>query len=284
MRRKLKKYQSRHCGTNNLKNGKLLIHSRGMNRALRKQHMRRFSLRGALRGGGYGMGAPIVPINASDDWSFSIKAPINQSFNDCAIPDRSGQIHNQANHALAQAAWPLTGGKRRRTGRKHHGGNGCMRRRRTMRGGGNGFGINPAISVGGSGPNVGALVVPVPCDARAGSPNPLNPITGMSPDPRAPTDLYSLTPNQTGGAYSSGNGYSDDCYKAPGSSLPVYPTETAGFTFRPSTEVGGTLPDGVTAYMNVTPYAARMGGARRKSRRHRRKQRKSTHRRRRTHH
>lgn len=266
-----------------MKNGKLLIHSRSMNRALKKQHMRRF----ALRGGGYGMGAPLVPVNASDDWTFSIKTPINQAFNDCAIPDRSGQIHNQVNPALAQAAWPLSGGKRRRTlrkkrtSRKQRGGCGCMvQRRRTMRGGGNGFGINPAISVGGSGPNVGALVASVPCDVRAGSPNPLNPSTGMNPDPRAPSDLYSLTANQTGGAYSSGNGYSDDCYKAPGSSLPVYPAETAGFTFRPSTEVGGTLPDGVTAYMNVTPYAARMGGARRKSRRQQKK-RKSTHRRRR---
>ena len=208
------------------------------------------------------MGAPLVPINSANDWSFSIKEPVNQAFSDCAIPDRTGQIHNTANPALAQAAWPLTGGRRRRTMRKRGG----ARRGRTMRGGGNGFSVNPSVSVGGNGPNVGALIASVPCDARAGSPNPLNPV-GANPDPRAPSDLYSLTANQSGGSYSSGNGYSDACYKAPGSSLPVYEAQTAGFTFRPSTETGATLPDGVTAYMNVTPYAARMGGARRKSRR-----------------
>jgi hypothetical protein len=262
-------------GTNNLKNGKYLTQSRSMNRALRKQHMRRFALRGALSGalsgGGYGMGASLVPFQSSDDAAFSVKVPINQSFNDCAIPDRSGQIQNTANPALAQAAWPLRGGRRhkthRRAARKDH-----RRRGRTMRGGAtNGYGINPAISVGGSGPNVGALVSPVPCDPRAGAP-----AGSMNPDPRAPADVYSLTPNQGGGAYSSGNAYAEECYKAPGSSLPVYPAETAGFTFRPSTEVGGTLPDGVTAYMNVTPYAARMGGARRRrSIRNKKKGRKS---------
>jgi hypothetical protein len=230
-----------------------------MNRALRKQHMRRFAMR--AHGGGYGMGAPLVPFQASNDAAFSIKVPINQNFNDCAIPDRTGQIHNNAQPALAQAGWPLTGGRRTRRNKKLRGGCGCMvqRRRRSMRGGGNGFGINPAISVGGTGPNVGALVASVPCDVRAGSLNPYNPPAG-NPDPKAPVDLYSLTANQAGGA-------------APGSSLPVYEAETAGFTFRPSTEVGGTLPDGITAYMDVKPYAARMGGARR--RRNSRKQHKN---------
>jgi hypothetical protein len=194
------------------------------------------------------MGAPLVSFNATDDSAFAVKVPVNQAWNDCAIPERTGQIMNTANPALAQAAWPLAGG-RRRTARKQRGRRAAAsHRRRTMRGGAffNGYGLNPAVSVGGEGPNVGALVAPVPCDARAGT-------------------------FQRGGSYGTGNAYAADCYKAPGSSLPVYPAETAGFTFRPSTEVGGTLPDGVTAYMNVTPYAARMGGSRRRRTQRRRK-------------
>jgi hypothetical protein len=80
--------------------------------------------------------------------------------------------------------------------------------------------------------------------------------------------VYSLTPNQTGGSYALGNGYSDDCYKAPGSSLPVYPAETAGFRFQPSTASGAYMPDGVTAFNEVVPQAARLGGSR-KSRKNR---------------
>ena len=91
------------------------------------------------------------------------------------------------------------------------------------------------------------------------------------PDPRAPTDVYSLTPNQqapsvqAGGAYSTGNGFSEACYTAPGSMLPKYEAETAGFHFRPSTEFGSTLPDGVTAYNDVVPVAARLGGGKKRN-------------------
>ena len=262
-----------------------------MNRALRTQHKRRCAFR--KHGGGYGMGAPLVPFQAADDLSFSVKVPINAGFSDCAIPDRPGQLHNEANPALAQAAWPLKGGAcgcsvprafgGSRRSRKQRGGCGCMfkrsggaRRTYRMRGGfGNGFGINPAISVGGNGPNTGALVQSVPCDARAGSPNPLN-SAFVNPDPRAPADLYSLTPNtMKGGSYGTGNAYAAECYKAPGSSLPVYNAETAGFRFSPSTEAGGALPDGVTPFNTVVPYAARMGGGKRSSYRKRRSTRKS---------
>ena len=237
------------------------------------------------------MGAPLVPFAASDDLSFSVKMPVNQAFSDCAIPDRTGQLHNEANPALAQAQWPLKGGacgcsvprafggsrlrRKQRSSRKQRGGCGCMMTRRAQRGGfGNGFSTNPAISVGGEGPNAAPVIQSVPCDARAGSPNPYNPVNA-NPDPRAPADLYSLTPNtMKGGSYGTGNAYAAECYKAPGSSMPVYNAETAGFRFTPSTEAGGALPDGVTPFNTVVPYAARLGGAR-KTRRSRRASRKS---------
>jgi hypothetical protein len=177
----------------------------------------------------------------------------------------------------------LFGGSRR-SSRRQRGGAGCG----LMRGGGTyGYAIDPSVSVGGSGPNVAPLHTGVPCDGRAGYPNPLNP-PSSNPDPRAPTDLYSFTTNQTtptvqagGGladnagpamvgsqppstSYGHGNAYGPECYKAPGSELPVYNADVAGFHFRPSTEIGGTLPDGVTAYNDVVPNAARVGGGRRR--------------------
>ena len=185
----------------------------------------------------------------------------------------------------------LFGGSRRSTrgGRRRMAGGGCpcagsrpmggggRRRTRRMRGGAfYGFAIDPSQSIGGSGPNVDAVRSAIPCDPRAGSMNPLNP-PPSPPDPRAGGFGYSATPNTTlpslqagGGSYSMGNGYSDDCYKAPGSMLPKYEAQTAGFTFYPSTASGGTLPDGVTAYEDVVPYAARMGGGRRRRRGHKR--------------
>jgi hypothetical protein len=244
-----------------------------MNRALRTQHKRRCAFR--KHGGGYGMGAPLVPFQAADDFSFSVKVPINAGFSDCAIPDRPGQLHNEANPALAQAAWPLKGGACGCSVPRAFGGSRRQRSRKQRGGFGNGYGIYPAISVGGNGPNTGALVQSVPCDARAGSPNPLN-TEFVNPDPRAPADLYSLTPNtMKGGSYGTGNAYAAECYKAPGSSLPVYNAETAGFRFSPSTEAGGALPDGVTPFNTVVPYAARMGGGKRKSRRAQRKSRRA---------
>jgi hypothetical protein len=86
--------------------------------------------------------------------------------------------------------------------------------------------------------------------------------------------VYSLTPNQAGGSYALGNGYSDDCYKAPGSSLPVYSAETAGFRFQPSTASGAYMPDGVTAFNEVVPQAARLGGSRKNRKGNNRKDRK----------
>jgi hypothetical protein len=163
-------------------------------------------------------------------------------------------------------AW--SGGRRRRTQRK-------------MRGGAyRAVDVFPGVSVGGDGPNVAALHAGVPCDGRAGAPNQFN-LQGLTVDVRAPADLYSVTTNQSapsvqaGGAYSTGNGFSEGCYKAPGSMLPVYEAETAGFHFRPSTEFGSTLPDGVTAYNDVVPQAARLGGGR-KNRKASRKNRKAS--------
>lgn len=342
------------------------------------------------------MGAPLVPVPASD-WTFAVKQPVNQGFDDCAFPARPGQLFNLPNPALAQTPmaggggtnplymakewpdhsdvsraqvafaggkrsrrgsrrsrsrrsrsrrgrlqrggdsnlashaytakeWPQTanvalaqttgmsgggcpcsgssrpmgGGSRRRGSRRVGGGCPCSgsrlfggsrrsgrRSTRRMRGGASyGFAINPSMSIGGTGPNVDAVRTPIPCDARAGSPNPLNQ-SGLSPDPRAGGFGYSATPNQTapslqaGGAYSSGNAFGAECYKAPGSMLPTYEAQTAGFNFRPSTVAGGTLPDGVTAYNDVVPYAARLGGGRR--RKHRRHSRKHSHKRLRKH-
>ncbi len=154
---------------------------------------------------------------------------------------------------------------------------------RKMRGGAyRAVDVFPGVSVGGDGPNVAALHAGVPCDGRAGAPNQFN-LQGLTVDVRAPADLYSATTNQSapsvqaGGAYSTGNGFSEGCYKAPGSMLPVYEAETAGFHFRPSTEFGSTLPDGVTAYNDVVPQAARLGGGRRRkaSRKNRKASRKN---------
>ena len=332
-------------------------------------------------GGGYGMGAPLVPFDPANDQSFSIKMPVNQSFSDCAFPARPGQLDVVPRPDLAQVG--MAGGRRNsnrhRTQRKKGGAqseyypvNGAdttykvelpitqgfpncsgvdvpsrimeqahpelaqtpmaggkrtrkTRKARNLVGGTRGFSVDPWNNVGGNGPNAGAANVPVPCDPRAGSFNFMS-HTPIHPDIRAPYDVYSLTANKMGGSYktctrggnyktctrggnyktctrggsyktctrggsykgcsrggsykgcsrggsySQGNGYSDECYAAPGSYLPKYEAETAGFTFRPSTERGGTLPDGITAYMNVVPQAARMGGARNtfRTRKHRR--------------
>ena len=250
-----------------------------MNRQLRNERRRRW----ARRGGGYAQTGTLMPIPASD-WTFAVKDQVTQPYSDCATTMRPGQLVNQPNPELAQVA--MVGGRRRRSRRlrrshskKQRGGAcGCLQRggrsrrlRRTQRGGGvNGFSVNVGSSIGGAGPNVAPVYAGVPCDARAGTPNPNN-ATGLGADPRAPADLYSLTPNvQRGGAYSTGNAYDASCYRAPGSELPVYNAETAGFRFSPSTAAGAALPDGVTAYNEVVPYAARVGGGRR-SRRHRRR-------------
>lgn len=184
--------------------------------------------------------------------------------------------------------------------RRHGGGAGCMlrggagcmlrggkrRSTRKQRGGNKGgFGIDPSMSVGGTGPIAEPARFAIPCDPRAGVE--ANPFTApaIPNDPRAPAFGYSATANnsfqrQTGGAYSSGNAYPDSCYRATGSQMPVYPATTAGFEFRPSTAAGATLPDGVTAYNEVVPVAARQGGGKRakksrKSRKNRKAAKKS---------
>lgn len=225
-----------------------------MNRALQKQYMRRHALRKQQYGGGYSVGTSLMPFSPANDLNFAVKAAVNTPYTDCGQTARYGQLMNEPNPALAQAAWPLKGGRRRRTQRG--GGCGCgLRRGRTQRGGAGGFSVNPTMNVGGSGPNAAPVYAPVPCDARAGITTPQI----INPDPRAPANLYSLTPNQSGGGTSG----------APGSMIPVYHADSAGFRFAPSTAAGAALPDGVTAFNEVVPVAARMGGGR--SRRHRRK-------------
>ena len=256
-----------------------------MNRSLRKNMRQGCAYR--KRGGGFSVGSPLVE-QPSSDWDFAVKAPLNSGYSDCTFAQRPGQLFNEPNPALAQV--PMAGGRSRRNrrglafaARKRGGACGCMmqrggacpcmmrggRRTRKMRGGSYGYSIDPSVSVGGEGPNVAPLHAPVPCDARAGS-------HGMDGphDPRAPADLYSLTPNQAGGTRRNrkqrggqaalGNAFDDSCYRAPGSSLPVYNASVAGFHFTPSTEAGATLPDGVTAFNEVVAHAARTGGARRR--------------------
>jgi hypothetical protein len=199
------------------------------------------------------------------------------------------------------------------------GGNSCTvnnkgwlggRRRHTMRGGNRAFMLDPSNNIGGDGPIAEPTRMDIPCDGRAGSPNPFAPQIPMNPDLRAPAWAYSLTPNtasasfgpataQRGGgepmlservpnfeysstmmgggsdSYGAGNAYDASCYRAPGSEMPVYPATTAGFNFTPSTQGGATLPDGVTAFNEVVAVAARTGGGRRR-RRQTRKTRKST--------
>jgi hypothetical protein len=84
---------------------------------------------------------------------------------------------------------------------------------------------------------------------------------------------------RAGGLYGSPNAYSEECYRGTGSSLPVYNASSAGFTFSPSTDKGVFLPDGVAAFNEVWPVAARTGpafvGGRRKNTRKHRKSRKN---------
>ena len=241
-----------------------------MNRGLQQSRRKRCSYRkhGGLRfsGGGYGMGAPLMPFDPKIDTSFAVKMPVNQGFSDCAFPARPGQLFNEPNPALAQAA--MAGGKRSRKHRsrkhrsqkhrsrkhrsrkhrsrkhrsqKQRGGCACsiMRGGRTRKhcGGGGGWGVavDPSVSVGGLGPNAAALHSTVPCDPRAGT----------------------MPRSMMGGAHGSG--------------LPTYPAESAAFRFTPSTASGGTMPDGVTPFNEVVGYAGRMGGARSRSNRKNRK-------------
>lgn len=171
------------------------------------------------------------------------------------------------------------------------------RRTRRYKGGGTyGYSIDPSQSIGGNGPNVDALHVPVPCDGRMGTHHAMNPQIAEGPDPRAPSDLYSLSPpgstagvmgyeeatlspafmkggrrsrrqakrgqaKRRGGSYGTPNAYPEECYRGTGSSLPVYNASSAGFTFSPSTDKGVFLPDGVAAFNEVWPVAARVGPA-----------------------
>jgi hypothetical protein len=244
-----------------------------MNRQLQNQRRRRW----AHHGGGFAQTGTLMPIPASD-WTFAVKDQVTAPYSDCAVTMRPGQLVNPPNPDLAQVA--MAGGRRRRQQRTLRRRIGARRTARQRGGGVNGFSVNVGASVGGTGPNAAPVYAGVPCDARAGAPN-VNNASGLGPDPRAPGDVYSLTPNvQRGGAYSSGNAYDASCYRAPGSELPVYNAETAGFRFAPSTAAGAALPDGVTAYNEVVPYAARLGGGRRRSRRHRRRAAKKSYRRR----
>ena len=323
-----------------------------MNRALRRGMNKKHGLHGSMnrrRGGGYSAEGTLFPIDQKPggDWANQTglgQYAVTNPYSDCSWTSRPGELYNKVtNESLASAQASMAGG-RRRSRRVRGGGCGCGmprmagggcgcspsftglsrrnnapysggRRTRKHRGGGTyGYSIDPSQSIGGDGPNVDALHVPVPCDGRMGTHHALNPQVVESPDPRAPADLYSLAPPgstagvtgyeegtlnpafmkggrrtmrraRRGGSYGTPNAYPEECYRGTGSSLPVYNASTAGFTFSPSTDKGVFLPDGVAAYNEVWPVAARVGpangpsptagGARRKSRRSNRKSRKS---------
>ena len=202
----------------------------------------------------------------------------NPDFNTIIASVNGGALRRSRKHrggGCGCSGSRLFGGSRRHSTRRRAG----ARKQKKQRGGSNyGYAIDPSVSIGGSGPNVDALRTGVPCDPRPGSIDSSNPQLPL--DPRAYGVGYSATPNtttpslQAGGAYSTGNAFPDSCYKAPGSELPVYNAQTAGFNFYPSTAHNGALPDGITPYNDVVPYAARMGGARRRKSRKVRKGRK----------
>ena len=335
-----------------------------MNRALRHRMNKKHGLHGSMnrRGGGYGAEGTLFPLKTGPggDWNNQTglgQYAVTNPYSDCSWTSRPGELYNQVtNQSLATAQTPMAGGRRSRRvrgggcgcgmPRMSGGGCGCgapsftgmpvavsggrrkTRRHRgqAKRGGGTyGYSIDPSQSIGGNGPNVDALHVPVPCDGRMGTHHALNPQVVEGPDPRAPADLYSLAPpgstasvtgyeegtlnpafmkggrrqakrgrsmrRRRGGSYGTPNAYPEECYRGPGSSLPVYNASTAGFTFSPSTDKGVFLPDGVAAYNEVWPVAARVGpangpspeplkslfgGARRKNHSSRRNNRKNT--------
>lgn len=160
---------------------------------------------------------------------------------------------------------PMMGGRRRHRSSKK------------QRGGGTSYSFatdgNPDPSqgvdlIGGGGPNAAALHAPSGCAPRAGS----------LEDPHAPVNM-ALRAAQSGGAYSlssaapltSGfdqphppsygapNAYGPECYKAPGSEVPVYNADSASFNFRPSIAENNTLPPGVNVYNDVIQQPGRMG-------------------------
>ncbi len=226
-----------------------------MNRQVQRMHQRRCALKNSLHGGGLSVDM-MHPIQSS----YGVPIEIRGAYNECYNELRPGEIRAEANPDLAQVA--MAGGKRRHRTRRVCGGCGCMwgKRGRTQRAGG--YGLFPNFNVGGQGPIAEPARLTIPCDARAGSANPF--AAPMESDPRAPMQFYSVTPNTLGGSTNMvGGGYEgQDCYKAPGSQMPVYPAESVGFNFRPSTEAGAALPDGVTGYNEVMRYAARLGGGR----------------------
>lgn len=278
-----------------------------MNHVLRKLTNRRCALKNNNRGI-YGGG---LAVNMLSPYMSSNQVPIESRTytDDCYSNLRPGEVRAEPNPALAQVsmaggaiASPISGSQRRSTRRMKGGGCGCTLGRKRQRGGscpcldggrrktqcgGNkgGFGVDPSFNVGGNGPNAAPANIPIPCEGRAGAPNPFSPPVFMNADPRAYGTGYSITSNQgapivgggyvdtripnfaysvtqAGGAYGSGF-EGPDCYKATGSQMPVYPAQSSGFDFTPSTAAGASYSDGVTPFMEVNHRVARMGGARR---------------------
>jgi len=164
--------------------------------------------------------------------------------------------------------------------RKQRGGGcGCM-----QRGGGSPQGLAQfpdALYLSGGGPNVGNPVnAQSGCDPRPGSPEdphaPINHVQRggayMSIASAAPLDTaFTSTPPSS---YGTANDFSESCYKAPGSELPVYNNNSTAFNFRPSLVENNSLAPGVNVYNDVIQQPGRMGpptqsGGRRASHRNR---------------
>lgn len=237
---------------------------------------------GMMKGGGFSTNpSPLVPITGVTAPREIIQW---QPENGLAYA-RNGMLVNQPNPALAQvpmagggfsaelrnrsprsqmmsdsrSSYGMAGGGRRKRLerlRKKLRGGGCPCN--AQRGGGSlgnlmygisgngGYSTNPGMSVGGSGPNVGALIGGNGCYPSIRS--------GMIGGTRR---------KHRGGGGSTYAGA--DCYRGTNSQLPVYPNPSAGFSQAPST---WSLPPGVAnAYQLYNPTIARVGGGR-KTRRH----------------
>lgn len=207
-----------------------------------------------MKGGGFSTNpSPLVPITGGSAAREIIQWQPEQGM----AYARNGMLVNQPNPALAQVA--MAGGARRKRLdrlRKKLRGGGCPCN--AQRGGGSlgnlmygisgsgGYNTNPGMSVGGSGPNVGALIGGNGCYPSIRS--------GMIGGTRR---------KHRGGGGSTYAGA--DCYRGTNSMLPVYPNPSAGFSQAPST---WSLPPGVAnAYQLYNPTIARVGGGR-KTRRH----------------
>ena len=216
---------------------------------VRSSKSRRTTRKTGRRGGGWAQG-PALSQQA-------YYVPEYKMYSECYPTDRPGMIQSNPNPALAQTQMAgggcgcgmVRGGSRRsrsrllrrkRTGTCGYYGARGGRRTRRQRGGR--YGVDPATSIGGDGPNVAPTWAHVPCEAHR--PMPLNPVSatalGNSPNPEV--FVSGLRPAFIGGSR-GGAAYAPLAYTAP----------RAGFTFMPNIAQGQVLNPGQIPYEEVLP-------------------------------